>query len=288
MRSLAIGLCALLIGLGVAGCTTTGGGDQLSNTVYATYKIAKNLEQDLGPSVTKLNQTAADLTAKVEANDMAVKSLQSAIEDNQAKLDSMQKSIDKLSQDVYRMSGRPTGATGLDAYSGTNYSAQSAEILPPPGGAVAAAQGTTPVPSPESVPGTAPAGTEVGSNALTDYNAAQRSFYGEDFETALAQYSAYLQKYPDSKYSDGAQYWKADCLRKLNRLEEAIAEYEKLRTTYPNSPKVSMSLSNQADAHLRLGQTQRAVALLKQLVDNYPNAPEVELAKKRLKELQGN
>ena len=286
MRSLAIASCALLIALGAAGCATTGGNDQLSNTVYATYKIAKNLEQDLGPSVTKLNQTAADLTAKVEANDMAVKSLQSAIEDNQVKLDSMQKSIEKLTQDVYRMAGRSSGATGLDPYTGTGFTAPQADVVPPPGGA--APIGVTPGPSPEPAPGAAPEGTEVGSNALTDYNAAQRSFYAEDYATALAQYSAYLQRYPESKYADGAQYWKADSLRRLNRLEEAIAEYEKLRASYPNSSKVSMSLNYQADAHLRLGQTQRAVALLKQLVDNYPNAPEVDLAKKRLKELQGN
>ncbi|MFA6243106.1 MAG: tetratricopeptide repeat protein [Candidatus Hydrogenedentales bacterium] len=286
MRPLACSLCALLMSLWASGCATTGGNDQLSNTVYATYKIAKNLEQDLSPSVTKLNQTAADLTAKVEANDMAVKSLQSTIEDTQAKLDSMQKSIEKLSQDVYRMAGRPTGAVGLDATSGTTFSAPTATVEPPLGSAL----GTTPIPSPEAAPGAAPGtvGGEAGSNALTDYNAAQRSFYGEDFEAALAQYSAYLQRYPDSRYADGAQFWKADCLRRLTRNEEAIAEYEKLRASYPNSSKVSLSLNNQADAHLRLGQTQRAVALLKQLVENYPNAPEVDLAKKRLKEIEGN
>ncbi|MBM3289820.1 MAG: hypothetical protein FJY92_06675, partial [Candidatus Hydrogenedentes bacterium] len=74
--SIAIGLAALVL---VAGCTTTGG-DQMANSVYATHRIVQKIDTDLSARVDKLNQTAADLTAKVDASDQATRQLQSMME----------------------------------------------------------------------------------------------------------------------------------------------------------------------------------------------------------------
>src|SRR3990170_2635421 len=93
-------LKALLLAAGMfpllAGCATTGGRNQVEDTVYSTYRVVKNLDQNLGASVTKLNETAADLSARVNESDRQVAKLQAMTEENQVKLDRLQAKLDKL------------------------------------------------------------------------------------------------------------------------------------------------------------------------------------------------
>lgn len=268
-----------------AGCTTTGtSSEQVANSVYATHRIVKGLETDLQARVEKLNQTTADLTAKVEASDVATRQLQSLMEENQAKLNTLQQSIDRLSRVVFEQSGRSVG--GIQAEQST---------VVPPGGSVSpsAPPGMNPPAAPQStIPGTAtPPSQPTGaaSNALEDYNRAQESFLNDNFELALQQYNAYLQRYPTAENAANAQYWKAECYRKLGQWEQAVREFETVRTTYPLSRKVPQAMLNQAECHLRLGQSQRAIELLTQLSTNEKFATDAasEQARTRLRELQG-
>lgn len=259
-----------------AGCATSGSsGDQVANSVYAIHRIVKNLESDLGPRVTQLNETAAELTAKVEASETTTRQLQSVVEENQAKLDTLQRTVDRLSSVIYQDLGRSGG------------SAPGSEFEPP----MVEPPSTTPgamAPSPSvTIP---PGPGEGGSSALADYNKAQQAFLNDDYQQAVTLYDAYLQRYPGAENAANAQFWKAECYRKLGQYEKAIAEFEKVRSNYPgpDNTKAAISMTRQADCHIALGQTQRAIDLWTQLVQNYPLSEVTDQARQRLKEVQGN
>jgi len=281
MRSrIAFSGMAILTALG-SGCATTGSsGDQVANSVYATHRIAKNLESDLSPRITQLNETAAELTAKVEASETTTRQLQSKVEENQAKLDTLQESLNRLASVVYQefgRSGAPRGGSGLEF--------QPPVVEPPASGTGEMPPATTP----ESAMTPPPAG-EAASNALTEYNKAQQAFLNDDYDQAIALYDGFLQRYPSAGNAANAQFWKAESYRKLEQYETAIAEFEKVRSNYPgpDNLKAAYSMTRQADCHIALGQTQRAIDLWTQLVENYPLSEVTDQARSRLREVRGN
>ena len=144
-------------------------------------------------------------------------------------------------------------------------------------------------------PTTAPAATTPPStgSADTDYLAAQKGYARQDYQAALDQFGAFLQKYPLSMQAQNAQFWRAKSFQALERYEEAIAEYNQLRDSYPAGPgdnpansKVPSAMHQQAVCHARLGQTERAIELFKQVVRDFPNSPAAVQATEDLKHIQ--
>lgn len=261
----------------------------MANSVYATHRIVKNLESDLAPRVTQLNETAADLSAKVSASEVATRELRTMIEEQQAKLNLIQQNLDSLSRVVYQEFQRTPVSGTAPGSAGSAF--ERATVQPPPA--------QTPIPggaqpaTPSSViPGAPAPGTATMSEPTTplaEYNRAQESFLNEDYERALGLYSEYLAKYPAAENVDNAQFWKAECYKELGRYEEAIREYETLRSNYPANRKIPRAMLHQAECHEKLGQIQRAVDLLQLLTtdERYAAYAEVEPAKVKLRELTG-
>ena len=121
-----------------------------------------------------------------------------------------------------------------------------------------------------------------------DYQQAQRSFAQQDFATALEQFTAFLQRYPESEHVPNAHFWRAKSLQGLGSYQEAVDAYEDLRVQFASSTKVPYALHQQAVCHSRLGQTARAIQLLDEVVRDYPMTPAADQAKTDLKKLRGN
>lgn len=286
--SLAVGAVALLL---CAGCATTGG-DQMANSVYATHRIVQKLDTDMSGRLDQLNQTAADLSARVDASDQATRQLQSMMEENQAKLNALQKNLDRLAQAVYK-------SFGLSPGSPTGVQVGEASIQPPAGNVptdTGASPGvTTPVPGtaeggpPAVTPPVESPANDLSGNATADYKKASEVYMNDNFQEALTLYSQFLEKYPDSEIASSAQFWKASCYQKMGQWEQAVREYDLARQSYPMSKKTPLAMYNQAECYLRLGQQQRAIDLLKDVTTNprYSTDATVEMARNRLKELQG-
>lgn len=94
----------------VAGCMT--GGDQVQNTVYSTHQRVANLEQNLQGSVQQLNQTAAGLLARVDANEQALRAVAGRLEENRAKLGSLEQRLDALIRTYSQQQPRALSAPG--------------------------------------------------------------------------------------------------------------------------------------------------------------------------------
>jgi tol-pal system protein YbgF len=297
MRAIGPITIAVVTGLLLGGCDTLGGGrQQWQNAVFDTNQRVRNLDKNLGASVAKLNETAADLSARVDAGDQNMRRLQSVAEENQVKLDQLQNRLDQLTATIYRQFNlsQPGGLGETAAPMAPMGEGVGEPIVLPPVEEPSPGQPTEAPPAGVAQPTPAPTsqdalGTEAGApSPVTDYNRAQRSFVERNYDVALQQFSEYLQRYPDTSDSDNAQFWKAECYFRLEKYEEAIAEFTALRTRYTKSPKAPLAMHNQAAAHLRLGQIEDAKKLLQELVDQYPMEPAAVRAKEKLKQLQGN
>jgi len=286
----------LLAGVALAGCGTTGG-SQVQNTIYDTHRRVANLDKNLEPSVSKLNENVAGLLARVDESDQQVKALQSSVEENTVKLNGVEKKLDALTNTLYRyfrLSQSPL-LPGTGAAPGGPGMQEEVRVLPPPGSAPQPSVAPTApgselvspaapaVPPPVAPPPPASPGQED-----ADYQQASRSFASENYPAALEQFGAFLQRYPNSQSSPNAQFWRARTLERLERYEEAIADYSKLRTTYPTSVRVPYAMLYEALCHKKLGQTDRASELLKEVLRNYPTTPAADQAKTELQKVKGN
>ena len=277
--ALSVGMAIVLAACG----TVSGGGAQLENTVYDSHRRIVKLDQQLEGSVTKLNETTAELIARVNQSDQQVRTLQSIIEENQVKIDRLQKTLDNLAVTIHRSLNLSLPDTGRVPVGGpSEVEVEGVRVSPPPGPAGLP-------PSAAAVPGVTAPGTPTPSvpagDPETDYQIAQKSYANEDYALALEQFGAYLQRYPNTDLCANAQFWKGYSYFKIEKYEEAIAEFERLRTNYPDSTKVPFGMHIQAMAHKALGQTARAVALLKEVVENYPMTPAADSSKTELENL---
>lgn len=284
-----------------------GGGSQLQNTVYDTHRRVANLDKNLESSITRLNETSAELVTRVEASDQQVRTLQSTLEENQMRLTQLQDKLDALVRRLYAERGLTLPSSPGVPTDVTVKPGEEPTVIPPP--ASNTPKATTPAPGAEALPPpqptappelsplanatpppatpTTPTTPSTGS-AEKDYQQAQRSFANQDYSKALEQYSAFLQRYPESENAANATFWRAKSLQAMEKYEEAIQGFEMLRSKYSTNQKVPFAMHQQAVCHARLGQTDRAIKLMQQVIKDYPMTPAADQAKTDLKKLQGN
>ncbi len=306
VKLVSVMLVAVLSAL--AGCSTMGGGSQLQNTVYDTHRRVVTLDKSVQTSVTNLNQTNAELSARVDNTDQQLRSVQSLLEENQVRLTQLHKRFDDLANVLYREKGVTPPPSSQPGASGVRSDVADPVQVQQPQTAVPApsiapvtpvTDGAETAPELESVSSgltsvapeasTAPAAPAVDpAQAEADYQAAQQSFAKKDFRAAYEQFSTFTQKYPASEHVSNALFWEARSLQGMEDYESAIKQYEQLRSGYPSSRYVSHAMHQQAVCHARLGQTARAIKLMEDVVAQYPVTPAAEQAKEDLKKLQSN
>jgi len=313
VNQIARGIASLVIFVICAGCASTD--SNMSNSVYATHRIVKNIEKDIGPNVTKLNETAAELVAKVEASDQENQRLRAVIEENQSKIDRLQQQLATLTSVIYRQFGLTQAQAS--GFSGGAATAPPAQVVPPSGARTTSPIGAQPIPRattpaggslvnqsanalPPATTTTPPAQSVVtpptttpavsAETAEIDYISAQKAFINEDYDEALTRYTEYLTRYPDGQSAHNAQFWKAECYRRVGQYDNAIREFEYLEQRYGNmadNGKLPLAMKNRAEAHLSLGQTAEATKILRALIEKYPMTGVVDGAKSRLRTLEG-
>lgn len=141
----------------------------------------------------------------------------------------------------------------------------------------------------------APAASGAASSAAVALSPAdQRKAYDKALELlkegryneAATAFGGFLKQYPDSSYSDNAQYWLGEVYYVTRQFKPALAEFEKVPKNYPDSTKV-------ADARLKMGYIEyelknwgEARKLLGEVVAAYPGTTSARLAQERLDRMQ--
>lgn len=286
-------VCGLVLAVGLVGCETvpSGGSAQLRNTVYATHKLTQNLDRNLARSLERLNETSAELVARLESSDVTTRTVLSVAEENQVKLETLQRRLDELTVTLYRHLNLSPPVAVAPVSPGPRASATPSS---PPSGVVNVESGNIVVQPPvenlagETVPAQppTPAQTVSPEDADSHYRRAQQLYASEEYALARQQFNSYLTLFPNTKYAANAQYWRAHCYFKTGDYEECILEFETLRTNYPTSGKVPIAMHNQAVAYSRLGQNERAKDLFEKLIREYPDDVATEGARVKLRQLQ--
>jgi tol-pal system protein YbgF len=118
------------------------------------------------------------------------------------------------------------------------------------------------------------------------YAAAYETFKEGKYEKARTDFQNFLNQYPNSEYSDNAQFWLAESYYFEKKYEKAILEYEKVVKNYPQGNKVPYALLKQGFSFLLLGDKSSAGLILQQVIKDYPNTNQARIARAKLIETQ--
>ncbi len=93
-------LC-VVVALFAGGCATSSGTSP-ADVAAATHRTAQRLNTNVNESLKSLNESTADLSARLEEYDRQVRRLRLLVEDNQTRLDQVQTRLDELSTTLYK------------------------------------------------------------------------------------------------------------------------------------------------------------------------------------------
>ncbi len=126
-----------------------------------------------------------------------------------------------------------------------------------------------------------PASTAAEEKAA--YDRAFQSLKDLRYADAAEKFQSFLDHYPDSDYSDNAQYWLGESYYVTRNYDIALTAFQELMDRYPDSPKVPDALLKMGYTHYELKQWDSARAALTQVQDSYPNTTLARLAESRLR-----
>jgi len=131
---------------------------------------------------------------------------------------------------------------------------------------------------------------ETGAKVRTDkeslYAAAYELFREAKYEKSREGFENFLKQYPETEFSDNAQFWIGECYYFEKKYEKAIIEYDKVVKNYPEGNKVPFALLKQGLSFDKLGDKASAKLLLQQVIRDFPNTSQSRIARTRLLEIK--
>ena len=147
--------------------------------------------------------------------------------------------------------------------------------LPPAATDSTGAPGAPPGPAATAPTAPAPAPRELYSQAYAD-------FARGNYDLAVQGFTEYLRNYPDTDFTDNAQYWIGECLYGKKQYEEAIDAWNLLFKDYASSDKLPDARVKKGMALERLGRRSQALVEYRYVVDRYPSSQAARIARERL------
>jgi tol-pal system protein YbgF len=126
-------------------------------------------------------------------------------------------------------------------------------------------------PPPQSLP----APRELYSQAYADYARG-------NYDVAVQGFQEYLKDYPNTDFSDNAQYWIGECLYGKQKYGDAVEAWNTLLRDYPSSDKLPDARYKKGLALERLGRRSQALVEYRYVADRYPNSEAGRKARERL------
>jgi tol-pal system protein YbgF len=151
-----------------------------------------------------------------------------------------------------------------------------------PGGDAGSPAEGAPVP-PGGQPGAAPAGSGAPPPAPRElYSQAYADYARGNYDLAVSGFEEYLRTYPNTEFSDNAQYWIGECLYGKQKYAEAIESWNTLFRDFPSSDKLPDARFKKGLALERLGRRSQALVEYRYVVDRYPNSEAGRKAREKL------
>lgn len=96
-------------------------------------------------------------------------------------------------------------------------------------------------------------------------------------------FKKFLQQFPQTEYSDNAQFWIGESYYREENYEEAILAYEEAIKKYPQGNKIPNALLKQAHCFRALGDQTSSNIIFQRVIEQYPESPQAEIARRELK-----
>lgn len=118
------------------------------------------------------------------------------------------------------------------------------------------------------------------------YAAAYELFREAKYEKSREGFEHFLKLYPETEFSDNAQFWIGECYYFEKKYERAIVEYDKVVKKYPEGNKIPFALLKQGLSFEKLGDKVSAKLLLQQVIRDFPNTSQSRIARTKLLEIR--
>lgn len=147
-----------------------------------------------------------------------------------------------------------------------------------PGAVLVAASGTTMV--------------DAGTKGLTPaqkarYDKALALVWDKKPEAARTLLNEFLVDFPSSGLAPNALYWLGETYYSQKRYAQAILTFRDVMRRFPAHSKASAAVLKIGYSYEQLGDMQNASFYLKALLKEYPNSDSAELARTKLKQIEG-
>jgi tol-pal system protein YbgF len=251
--------------------------DKRISTVFEDTVALKEADEKLSNDIMNLRKSRADRSADLTPLRDQIQQLIGANEKFQKDISTIMAKETRLSEDVKNLQGKLDESKNIS----TKYNELANKINFLEKSLGLQAKTDTPEEDKKSVtPEATP--TEDKDSA---YSAAYETFKAGQYEKARAAFQDYIKTFPNSEYTDNAQFWIGESYYFEKKYEEAILEYEKVATDYPKSNKFPFAKLKQAFSFLELGDKASAKIILEQIVRDYPNTNQARMAKSKLSEI---
>jgi tol-pal system protein YbgF len=114
------------------------------------------------------------------------------------------------------------------------------------------------------------------------YSQAYADFARGNYDLAIQGFTEYMAHYPETDFTDNAQYWIGECLYGKKQYAEAIEAWNTLFRDHPSSDKLPDGRVKKGMALERLGRRSQALVEYRYVVDRYPTSPAARIARERL------
>lgn len=118
------------------------------------------------------------------------------------------------------------------------------------------------------------------------YDRAFQSLKDLKYADAAEQFQNFLGQFPNSEYSDNAQYWLGESYYVTRNYDIALEAFQGLLSDYPDSPKIADGLLKIGYTNYELKQWDQARAALIQVQQQYPDTTLARLAGSRLRSMK--
>ena len=123
-------------------------------------------------------------------------------------------------------------------------------------------------------------------NGKEDYSKAFGYLKEGRYSKSISEFEAFIKKYPDSKFSDNAQYWLGEANYVSRNYKKALNEFQKLIANFPESSKISGARLKIGYTYFELKNWPAASKSLQQVITLYPNTTVAKKANDRLQRMK--
>jgi len=118
------------------------------------------------------------------------------------------------------------------------------------------------------------------------YNSAYSKLTKGDYKGAREEFKKFLELFPQTEYSDNAQFGIGEAYYKEKKYEEAILEYEEVVKKFPQGNKLPDAMLKQAFSFIALNDGNSAKLLLQKIIERFPASEQAEIARAKLRSLK--